>query len=429
MNDEKEFLSTPVPRKERSSFTSVAFVWVGWCISVSAFLTGGSIAQGSNFTQTVLSILLANGILAVIGILCGFVGFRTGLTTYSAMKMIFGRKGSTIVNVVNGISLMSFIGVLMSSFASYLKQLYPSFPSALAIILFACCITLSSINGMKGLSMLSNIAAPLLWALLALCLVLTLVNHGGFAPVLAWEPAAGNEISFMAAMSLAIATWVGGAGKTADLTRFNKKKSHIVGGAILGYIAGSGLFELIAAICAISSGEPNIVIVMARFGLVIPAVIILALALWTTTDNNIYSASLAFGDMSEILGLKIPRKVWVIINVLIALVVALTGVASDFSSFLSFFGTIAGPFAGIMIAHFYLVCRPGAKKYFVPENFSVPGFVGWILSFVLSNLLHFDTFWAVISGIVLYFLSSLLFNNVIKLKQKGVEFEIPEVEQ
>ena len=357
------------------------------------------------------------------------MGYRTGLTTYSAMKMIFGRKGSTIVNVVNGISLMSFIGVLMASFATYLKQLYPSFPSTLALILFACCITLSSINGMKGLSILSNIAAPLLWALLALCLVLTLVNHGGFAPVLAWVPEQGNEISFMAAMSLAIATWVGGAGKTADLTRFSKKKSHIVGGAILGYIAGSGLFELIAAICAISSGESNIVIVMARFGLIIPAVIILTLALWTTTDNNIYSASLAFGDMSEILGLKIPRKVWVVVNVLIALVVSMTGVASDFSSFLSFFGTIAGPFAGIMIAHFYLVCRPGTKKYFVPENFSVPGFVGWILSFALSNVLHFNTFYAVISGIVIYFLSAMLFNKVIKLQQKGVEFEIPEVEQ
>ena len=415
--------------KERRSFTSIGFVWVGWCISVSAFLTGGNIAKGSSFSQTVFSILLANLILAVIGTLCGLVGYRTGLTTYSAMKMIFGRKGSTIVNVVNGISLMSFIGVLMASFATYLKQLYPSFPSTLALILFACCITLSSINGMKGLSILSNIAAPLLWALLALCLVLTLVNHGGFAPVLAWVPEQGNEISFMVAMSLAIATWVGGAGKTADLTRFSKKKSHIVGGAILGYIAGSGLFELIAAICAISSGESNIVIVMARFGLIIPAVIILTLALWTTTDNNIYSASLAFGDMSEILGLKIPRKVWVVVNVLIALVVSMTGVASDFSSFLSFFGTIAGPFAGIMIAHFYLVCRPGAKKYFVPENFSVPGFVGWILSFALSNVLHFNTFYAVISGIVIYFLSAILFNKVIKLQQKGVEFEIPEVEQ
>ena len=415
--------------KERRSFTSVGFVWVGWCISVSAFLTGGNIAKGSSFSQTVFSILLANLILAVIGTLCGLVGYRTGLTTYSAMKMIFGRKGSTIVNVVNGISLMSFIGVLMASFATYLKQLYPSFPSTLALILFACCITLSSINGMKGLSILSNIAAPLLWALLALCLVLTLVNHGGFAPVLAWVPEQGNEISFMAAMSLAIATWVGGAGKTADLTRFSKKKSHIVGGAILGYIAGSGLFELIAAICAISSGESNIVIVMARFGLIIPAVIILTLALWTTTDNNIYSASLAFGDMSEILGLKIPRKVWVVVNVLIALVVSMTGVASDFSSFLSFFGTIAGPFAGIMIAHFYLVCRPGTKKYFVPENFSVPGFVGWILSFALSNVLHFNTFYAVISGIVIYFLSAMLFTKVDKLQHKAVAFAIPEVEQ
>ncbi len=429
MNDEKEFLSTPVPLKERRSFTSIGFVWVGWCISVSAFLTGGNIAKGSSFSQTVLSILLANLILAGVGILCGLVGYRTGLTTYSAMKMIFGRKGSTIVNVVNGISLMSFIGVLMASFATYLKQLYPSFPSTLALILFACCLTLSSINGMKGLSILSNIAAPLLWALLALCLVLTLINHGGFAPVLAWVPEQGNEISFMAAMSLAIATWVGGAGKTADLTRFSKKKSHIVGGAILGYIAGSGLFELIAAICAISSGESNIVIVMARFGLFIPAVIILTLALWTTTDNNIYSASLAFGDMSEILGLKIPRKVWVIVNVLIALVVSMMGWAKDFQGFLSFFGTIAGPLAGIMISHFYLVCRPSSKKYFVPENFSVPGFVGWILSFVISNLLHFNTFYAIIAGAVLYFLSAMIFNKVVKLQQKGVEFEIPEVEQ
>lgn len=76
MNDEKEFLSTPVPKKDRRSFTSIGFVWVGWCISVSAFLTGGNIAAGSSFSQTVLSILLANLILAVVGILCGLVGYR-----------------------------------------------------------------------------------------------------------------------------------------------------------------------------------------------------------------------------------------------------------------------------------------------------------------------------------------------------------------
>ena len=165
-NKANDFATSPVPAAERKGFWSTAAVWMGWCISLSAFLTGGTIAAGCTLGTALLAVLLGNLILVGIGSLCGIIGYRTGLTTYTIYRLIFGEKGNVIVSVVMAISLMAFIGVLMDSFSSTLNGLLPWFPIPLATCIFAVCILLSSINGFKGLSFVSAIAAP---ALIILC--------------------------------------------------------------------------------------------------------------------------------------------------------------------------------------------------------------------------------------------------------------------
>jgi cytosine permease len=367
-----DYATTNVPPEKRRGFYGTASVWVGWCISLSAFMTGGTIANGSTLKMGLLAVLAGNLLLMILGGLCGVVGFRSGRTTYSLLEAIFGTRSSTLVSVIRGISAMSFIGVLIDTFASTLVVLLPGFPKWIAILIFAVCITLTAINGFKGLELLSKIAAPCLWILLVLCLALTLQNN--YEKLLTWQPVA--PIPFITAMGAAVSTWIAGAGMAPDLTRYSKKASHVWGGAFIGYILGSGVFEAVAVICAAGAGTGNLVLVLNNLGLLAPAVIVLGLALWTTTDNNIYSSSLAFTNASKTAGLNISKPVWTIICVIIAVIVSFMGLAANFGAWLRFIGVLCGPLTGMLIAHFLVINR--SEQCFVPKTIRLSGWLAWI---------------------------------------------------
>ena len=84
-----DFATAPVPMKERKGFWQTASVWVGWCISLSAFLTGGTIAAGCTLWEGLIAVLAGNLLLVLIGSLHGIIGFRTGLTTYNRLPADF----------------------------------------------------------------------------------------------------------------------------------------------------------------------------------------------------------------------------------------------------------------------------------------------------------------------------------------------------
>lgn len=432
-----DYATAAVPLEKRRSFYGTAAVWVGWCISLSAFLTGGTIGAGNTLGRGLLAVLVGNGLLLLLGALCGVIGFRSGRSTYSLFEAMFGSKGSIFVSVIRGISAMSFIGVLLNSFANTLIALLPWFPFWLAVLIFGGLILLTSIRGFKGLEFLSVVAAPLLWGLLALCLFMTLKNYGT-AVLLQWQPE--KPLDFITSMGAAVATWVAGAGMAADLTRYSKKASHVWGGAAIGYLLGSGVFEAVAVVTAIGTGSGNLVIVMSNLGLLIPAVIVLALALWTTTDNNIYSSSLAFTNAAHIAGWNCPKWVFCIAADAIAMGVAFLGLASKFSAWLSFTGSLCGPLAGMMIAH-YLILNGKKTKFFVPKNYRLSAWISWIASFILSQMTTsaIPAVTAIILGfviyIILYFVLDIKMNihkESVDAPVNGVVWDIPtskEIEQ
>ena len=399
-----DYATTNVPVEKRRGFYGTAAVWIGWCISLSAFATGTTIANGCSLGVGLMAVLLGNLLLVCLASACGIIGFRSGRSTYSLYEGMFGSKGCVIVNVVNGISTMSFIGVLLDLFATNLAALFPWFPKILAVLIFSGCILLTSINGFKGLEMLSRIAAPALIIFALWGLVLTFLEHP--ENLQTWVPV--EPIPFITAMGAAVATWIGGASMAADITRYSRSRGHVIGGAICGYILGSGLFEGVAVITAVGAGAGSLVTVMATMGLLAPAVIVLGLALWTTTDNNIYSAALAFTNASKTLGLKISKPVWTVICVLIAFVVSLFGLANNFSGWLSFTGSLCGPLAGMMIAH-YLVLGRGKTRFYIPNGFRLSGWISWLVASIGSQFTgsSIPTVAAIIMGFVLYIILSL----------------------
>lgn len=350
---EHDYALDPVPSDRRRSLYSLVAVWVGWAISVSSFLVGGAVGAGTTFGTGLTAILVGNAILAVIGGAIGYIGYRTGLTTYLTSRIIFGVRGSAVPSIVLGILAMGFIGVLMDAFGSAMESLVTGVPWTVWVIVFAVAVTVTAVFGFKGLAVLSVVAAPLMLAFALYSLIRIGGDDGGFTAAVDAVPT--TPIGFDVAVTAVIATWITGAALAGDIGRYARRPSHIVLGAVCGYVLGAGFFETTAMISSSAVGNPNFVVVMTQLGLLVPAAVILALALWTTTDNNLYSSSLAFTNASKVLGRTVNKKVWVFVGIGIALVTALGGFAGDFLSFLSIIGTVTPPFAGILLAHFYVL--------------------------------------------------------------------------
>ncbi|NED94749.1 hypothetical protein G1H11_05435 [Phytoactinopolyspora alkaliphila] len=342
-----------VPLAQRRSTFQLMAVAFGWVISISGFLVGGTLGGGLEFGQGLSAILLGNVILAVIATLIGLIGYRTGMTTYLISRTVFGRQGSILVSLVLGVLAMGFIGVLLDSFGTAFVALVDGVPKPAVIFVFAIAVLLTALFGFSGLAWISRIAAPALILFALIGLIRLGTGDDGFSAAIDSQPAA--PISFDVGLTAVIATWITGAALTSDIARYAHRGRDVVIATFCGYVLGAGFFEFVAMISSNAAGTPNFVVAMSNLGLLLPAVIVLVLALWTTTDNNIYSSSLAFTNASKLVGVKVPKPAWVVVATLIAVGVAFLGFAADFLSFLQIIAVVTPPLAGVVITHFWVL--------------------------------------------------------------------------
>jgi cytosine permease len=380
-----------VPEKDRRGLYATAMVWAGWVISISAFLTGGVVGAGLTAAEGLAAVFLGNAVLAAIAVLVGLVGYRNGLSSYLIARVLFGRQGSMLASLIIGILAMGFIGVLLDGFGKTLNALLPFVPYWLAIVVFAGMVTATAIFGFRGLAALSVVAGPLLWLLLLWGLLTAIAMIGGIDKVFAAP--AQKPISFGVAIGAVIATWITGAAICSDITRYARKGWHVVVGAAVGYVLGAGIFEGAAVLTFIGAKEANVVSLMAKLGLLAPGVVLFALALWTTTDNNLYSSALAFTNFGNLVGLKLSKPAWTIVGIAIALITAGFGLATQFLSWLQIIATVTPPFAGLIIAHYYLLGHirksPSEIMASVPDGWRWTAYAAWALGSLVGYYTNF----------------------------------------
>ncbi|MFI6456378.1 purine-cytosine permease family protein [Streptosporangium amethystogenes] len=395
----------PVPAHRRKSLIQMIIVQIGWNISVSSFLVGGVVGGGTTFGEGMAAILVGNLILVAVSTLIGLVGYRTGLSSYLAARVVFGRQGAVVVSLLLGVIAMGFIGVLMDTWSGAVHKLIPAIPPWAFILAFGAAITTTAIFGFKGLAKFSAIAVPIEVAIALLALFKIGGGDGGFAEVAAQQPAV--PIGFAVAVGAVISTWVTGAALVGDVTRFASRGRDVIISCFAGFVVGAGVFEIIATVSAMSVGNSNFVLVMQGLGLLAPAAVMLVLALWNTADNNLYSASLAFTNASNTLGLRVGKPAWTLISIVIAILVAFAGLAAQFLVFLNVIAIIAPPFAGVLIAHFWILARHRTGDQLLESAPAVraEALVAWVVAALLAkytDVLLTDAIEGLVYGFVCY---------------------------
>ena len=345
---EIEYAFGRVPADKRKTFSTILVILVGYCISLSNFVTGATVGSKMSFSGTVWSIVVGNAILALVAVMVGIIGAKSGKTTLVLARNFLGKRSSAIMSVLIALSAVNWIAVNADTFANMILTNFKWWPLPvwLTAIIVVAIWAQSAIRGVKGLEIVSWLGAP-------------------------------------AASTSIVGAWIFGCIVTPDVTRYAKNGKHVSLAAPIAVYVGLAMIELVGAMTAQATGNASFVAATAALGLGILVFVCAIFCVWTTQDNNIYSASLSLQNI--FVDTKLEGKVkhaWLaIIVAALAAIFAAVGAVKYLLPVVKALSVLLPPIPAMMIAEQW--CVKNSKEN---QNINWVGIVSWIVATVIGQI-------------------------------------------
>jgi cytosine permease len=282
------------------SWTFYAAIQVGTTISVPLFVLGGELGRHQRFMVLVPTVALGAAIVVLLGWLTGYVGLRARLPTAILVRQTFGEAGARIVAAILIFSLFGWFGVQTEMLARSVNALLFSHfavtipPLPLTVGAGALMCTTAAI-GFRALGKIAYVAVPLLLAVISVPLWIGLSTRGA-APL--FGPALSDEI-YPPGMVVSIVSgaYMTGVAIAPDITRFLRRPRDNILGVFLGLGVAYPVLLLLSASLAVLFGSGDLIEILNRAGVGLPALAVVVLATWTSNDKNLYEAALSLSAL------------------------------------------------------------------------------------------------------------------------------------
>nr|WP_235961238.1 cytosine permease [Spirabiliibacterium mucosae] len=241
-------------------------------------------------------------------------------------------------------------------------------------------------------------------------------SWGGYSVYLAISDVGGLSVleaivpqqvmSLPMAITLVVGSFISAGTLTADFVRFGKRAKYAVLITMIAFFLGNSLMFIFGAAGAAVKGVADISDVMVAQGLLLPAIIVLGLNIWTTNDNALYASGLGFANITGV-----SSRILSVLNGIVGTLCALW-LYNNFVGWLTFLSAAIPPIGGILIAD-YLTRRKAyadfSTAHFVNINWAaiIAVGVGVMCGHFLPGIVPLN---AVVSGAVAY----LLLNPVLR---------------
>ncbi len=353
----------PVPATARKGVASLTMVMLGLTFFSASMWTGGSLGTGLSFDDFFLAVLIGNLILGIYCSFLGYIGSSTGLSTHLLARFSFGTKGSWLPSALLGGTQVGWFGVGVAMFAIPVHKA-TGIDTNLLIGVSGILMTATVYFGIKALMVLSAIAVPAIAILGSYSVSMAVDSVGGLEQLKLIQPE--TPMDFSVALAMVVGSFVSAGTLTADFVRFGKKPAGAVLVTMIAFFIGNSLMFIFGAAGAAATGQADISDVMIAQGLLLPAIIVLGLNIWTTNENALYASGLGF---SNITGKS--STMMSIMNGIIGTLFALW-LYNNFVGWLTFLSTAIPPIGGVIIADFLM----NRKRY---ANFEAAQFkeVNW----------------------------------------------------
>ena len=382
-----DYARTAVPADQRKGWISMGCIWAGVGISLGLIVTGGTLGDGLTFQHALLAAFIGGAVLALVTSLCGIVGAKTGFSTAMVSQFTFGKAAIIIIAVIQAFGSFGWFGVQLGLFGdtaatTWEMVFHQSVSPLLCIVIGGILMILSSTFGYKAQDILSKVAVPLLMILLLASLWKVV---SGMSLTEIWNMrGSGEPITIGYGVSVAVASFVVGAVVAPDVSRYAKSPKHTVGAAVMAFAIVVPIMMLIGVITCQATGEWDIVQIMLKLGWGIIALIILLIAQWNSNDNNLYCSTLGFSVVFK----KMKKYQLNALSGLIGIILALTGIYQNFTTFLNYLGVLIPPMGGVIIADYYFFNSQYYEEKYIDRlrKVNIPACTAWIIGSIVSYL-------------------------------------------
>ncbi len=371
-----------VDQASRQGFFAVLVVMVGFTFFSPSMSAGGNLGIGLNMRDFFIAMTLGNAFLGIYTGILAYIGQSTGLTLDLLARYSFGEKGSYLSSALISFTQIGWFGVGVAMFALPVANIFNLNPTML-IVVTGIVMTATAYFGIKALAILGSIAVPLI-AVLGIYSVNFGINEvNGFANVFSETPSA--PITMAVALSVVIGSFISGGTATPNFTRFSKTPKIAVWATVIAFFLGNSIMFIFGAVGGAVTGNPDIFDILITQGLMIPAILVLGLNIWTTNNNALYTAGLGLANI-----VKIQMKPMVLVGGAIGTISAIW-LYNNFVAYLSLLGGMIPPVGVVIIIHYFM-----NRKAYNNENYKMKSVnIGAILAVVVGALAGIFVKWGV----------------------------------
>lgn len=378
-SNDHDYELSHVEKRDKKGFFSMFVVMLGFTFFSASMLTGGKLGTGLQLKDFFIAVVIGNSILACYTGLLAYIGADTGLSMHLLARYSFGEKGSYLASFITSITQIGWFGVGIAMFAIPVANRF-NINVYLLVGITGFLMTATAYFGMKSLTILSAIAVPAIAILGSTSAVMAANSVGGFQGLMNIEPT--SKMTLVTAVTLCVGSFISGGTATPDFARFSKNKKVAVSTTVIAFFIGNSLMFVFGAVGAMATGNSDIADVMFSQGLILPAIIVLGLNIWTTNDNAIYTAGLGFANIT-----KLPKKKLVIISGVIGTVGAIW-LNNNFTAFLTFLNSMLPPVGGIIIADYFFIKKRKYEnlKEAKIKNINWIAIIAFLAGFIVANI-------------------------------------------
>ncbi len=352
-----DYTLTHVPKSARKGWVSIFAVLLGFTFIVTTMAAGASLGTSMMLGDLIKVLLIGNIILSTyVGVLC-WISAKSGLNTILLARYTLGKVGSKWTGIILG-------GTQVFWYAFQAAYMGKVFTTALGLEAYFVPVTIFwslfmgafAIWGTKGMEFVAFCSIPPFLYLVYKIPAVSVEQAGGIRELLAIEPT--TTISFAAAITIVIGAFISGGTQAPNWARFAKtpKAGFIV--AFLAFMIGNIVMAMSGMLGGLVMQNSDMVEVLLGMGIIVMAMLILIFNIWTTNTTAAYSFGVAGAEF-----FNKPNKVpFVIGGLIIASIMAVTGIYEVFISFLSFLGVFVPSLGGLIIGDYLFNWRKGMPR-------------------------------------------------------------------
>lgn len=335
----------PVPQEQRKGAIALTFVMLGLTFFSASMWTGGTLGTSLTYNDFWTAVIVGNLMLGIYTSFLGYIGAKTGLTTHILARYSFGVKGSWLPSLLLGGTQVGWFGVGVAMFAIPVNKVTGIDVNWL-ILGSGALMTITVFFGISALTILSAIAVPAIAILGSYSVYLAVSDAGGIEVLQNIIPK--EQISLPMAITLVVGSFISAGSLTADFVRFGRVAKQAIIISMIAFFLGNSLMFIFGAAGAAVTGMSDISDVMVAQGLILPAILVLGLNIWTTNDNALYASGLGFANITGM-----SSRILSVVNGIIGTVCALW-LYNNFVGWLTFLSSAIPPVGGVIIADYLL---------------------------------------------------------------------------